>query len=681
MNRPLIFALMILALLSHPACWCAPRAAATSEALVTVQPDHILFPIQKTLFGVNVHPHAKANIAKPEVVEKVRAMGIGSCRFPNGCVADLYNWKNPGDNWASVDDFLSLCDAIGAEPYYTLNLQGGTEGLKGPAPEGLPLEETIKYQHLMPNPCGNTNYHFGTLEEALELMRKYTIERALAGKRPILHYEMGNENWGQSRTDWPPEVYAKTVEVFAKAMRAELEEAKRKHPELKPLQLYIVAVGYPVMGNNMQMVDTPDRTINVLWTGLLNKLHADGLIDAVQEHFYPYASANGGGLVWVVHNLSNIIAARQGIPNPRLNGYRDPSIAYRMPMEFTEWNVKCWGPTFKEDKQFTNPGFEDGLSGWQVSGGDAKAVTWAARRGSKGARITLKPGDAPCELSQVVDWRQNAKAISIGTWMRTDNPDAVKVLIKSGEQTLAEYGPKLTDMWERVIVSATAREGVESVRYVVLVEGPANVYIDEAKLYYTLEERGQCPISATTYEQQLFCVDASREMAMANSPRAHLHHLFGNYPCGTMTMAGEHKDLADFFLFFSGAYGDHIVSSITSCDNFAYYSAGNPWATDFNALAPDRTDVPMLSSMATRRGNTLYLLLVNRTSDRDINVDINLNAEPAQSTAAVRTLTGDDIDLPGSYIIESETKVARRFRQMVGPYSAQILTIELAGEK
>lgn len=657
---------------------CLPRAVDTSRAQVTVYPDQTVLPLKRTLFGINVHPHAKANIGKPEVVERVKKLGIASCRFPNGCVADLYNWKDPGEKWATVDEFLQLCEAIDAEPYYTVNLQGGTEGLPGPAPEGLPLDETIRYQHLMPNPCGNTNYHYGTLAETLEFLQRYTVGRALEGRRPILHYEMGNENWGQSRTDWPPEVYARTVEVYAKAMRGAFDEARQRHPELSGLRLYICAVGYPVMGNNMKLVDTPDRTINIVWTGLLNKLHEDGLIDAVQEHFYPYASANGGALAWAAHNLHNIIQARKGLPNARLGGYRDPAIAYEMPMEFTEWNVKCWGPRFAEDTQLANAGFEDGLSGWQVSGGSARAVSWAARRGSRGLRVEAADASGPCEVSQVFESPDKAKTFVAGVWVRTSRPEAIKIqLRKPGGEVLGGWEPKIADTWERVVASAKMPEHGGQVEFVLRVEQPASAYFDEVRLYHTSEDRGQCPISATTYEQALFCVDAFREMALAGSPRSHLHHLFGDYPCGTMTMAGQPKDLAKAFELFAGAFGESIVRSECRSESLAYYSAGNPWATDFNALAPNRDDIPALACMASRTGDTLHVLLINRSSDRDIEVGFNLNADPAEPLAALRTLTGEDIDLPGAVLTESTARVGRTFTHTIEPYSAHILSVRL----
>jgi len=689
----LIFATLLINMLAVESVGlCAPKAFALEDATLVVRPDRVLCPLQSTLFGINVHPVVdKPLMSQPDFIKAVRSVGIKSCRFPNGCVADLYNWREPRDGWATVEEFLDFCEAIGAEPYYTLNLQGGTEGLEGLVPESASLDEKIKYKHTAPNPCGNTDYAFDTLKDALDFLRKYTIDRALAGKRPILHYEMGNENWGQSRTDWPPEVYAKTVEVYAKAMRSALEEAKKNHPSLEKLNLYIVAVGYPVMGNNMKLVDTPDRKINVRWTRELNRLYSEKIIDAVQEHFYPYASANGGSLVWVAHNLHNIIYARKGLANKRLNEYRDPEIAYNMPMEHTEWNIKCWGSRFSENVSLKNPGFEDGLTGWTVTGDGARTTFGAARRGNKGLRIILGRNSGPCEVTQVFDCPEKAKLFVAGVWVRTDNPEAVKIQFRqvsedlsknAGErqkgEVLGEWSAKVADMWERVVISAKISENTKRLEIVLRADAPTTVYFDEVKLYYTTAERGQVPLSAMTYEQQLFCVDALREMALGGCPRAHLHHLSGDYDCTAMTTSGKPKDLAKIFEFFAGAYGDRLVEADCVCPTFDYYSAANKLATDFNALAPDCSNIPMLGCMASRTTDTLYILLINRTSDRELNVHIDLNVKPSAPKARMRILTGPDIDLPGAELSEKEIEVDENFNVSIQPYAAQIIEMPIS---
>jgi len=670
---------IVILLFASNACW-AVKGKVTSHASVVVHHGDVVCPLKATLFGSNVLPTDRAIMVNPEVVERIRRLGIRSCRFPNGCVADQYNWKSPKPGEATVDEFLDFCDAIYAEPYYTINMQGGTEGKALPIPEDASLDERIKYRHVAPNPCGYTQYHFGTLAEAVELVRKYTVERALAGKNPILAYEMGNENWGQSKTDWPPAVYARTIEVYANAMRKVLDDAKKDHPELERYKLDIIAVGFPVMGNNMKMTDTPDRRINLEWTGLLNYLHKRGVVDSVQEHYYPYASANGGALVWVAHNLNNILMVRRGLPNPRLNNYADPEIAYNMPIEFTEWNVKCWGEYYSAGVQLKNPGFEDGTTGWECSDGYVRSVSWAARRGDKGLRVCAAK-EKPCEISQMFDVPENTHHFVGAVWVRTAKPGAVKISFvqaNDGEnkgKVLGGCVSKLTNTWEHVILSAVIKPDTKKLKLVMQVNGSESAYLDEAKLYYAKSERGNVPLSAMCYEQVLFCVDALMMMATNGSPRAHIHHLVGDYPCGMMSSSGEFKDLSKAFIFFNDAYGDVVTHTEVKCDSFGYYTAANPWATDFNALAPDQSSVPMLAAMSSRSGDNYHVLLLNRSSDRTLDVSVDLNNEPAEVTARVRTLSGEDIDLPGATITESEIPAARKFNIALDPYTAKVVTV------
>lgn len=115
-------------------------APAAEKARVVVHPGEVLSPLAPQLFGVNLNTGDRARIADPKTLEAVDRLQLGSVRFPNGCEADLYNWKKPAPNQVTVDEFLAFCDRIGAEPYYTINLQGGTEGREGAPPAGASLD-------------------------------------------------------------------------------------------------------------------------------------------------------------------------------------------------------------------------------------------------------------------------------------------------------------------------------------------------------------------------------------------------------------------------------------------------------------------------------------------------------------------------------------------------------------
>jgi len=164
----------------------AATASRPAQATIDIDPEAREMRVWPEVMGINLDYGGRAALANPQAMQAVKRIGIKSIRFPNGCEADRYDWKADNKSKMTVEQFLDFCEAVGAEPYYTLNMQGGTDGLPGPPPSGAPVSEVIRYRHLAPNPCGYTDYYFGTLAETLDLVRKYTIERALAGRPPIL---------------------------------------------------------------------------------------------------------------------------------------------------------------------------------------------------------------------------------------------------------------------------------------------------------------------------------------------------------------------------------------------------------------------------------------------------------------------------------------------------------------
>lgn len=82
---------------------------------------------------------------RTDLIEALKKMKVGNLRWPGGCFADTYHWKDgigPKDKrpsmknvwWGGVTednsfgthDFLNLCEAIDAEPYLAGNVGSGT---------------------------------------------------------------------------------------------------------------------------------------------------------------------------------------------------------------------------------------------------------------------------------------------------------------------------------------------------------------------------------------------------------------------------------------------------------------------------------------------------------------------------------------------------------------------------
>jgi alpha-N-arabinofuranosidase len=80
-----------------------------------------------------------------DIIEALKALKVPNMRWPGGCFADAYQWKDgigpkkdrpsminawwggvKEDNSFGTHDFLDLCERIGAEPYLAGNVGSGT---------------------------------------------------------------------------------------------------------------------------------------------------------------------------------------------------------------------------------------------------------------------------------------------------------------------------------------------------------------------------------------------------------------------------------------------------------------------------------------------------------------------------------------------------------------------------
>jgi alpha-N-arabinofuranosidase len=125
-----------------------------------------------------------------DVVEALKPLGIPVLRWPGGCFADDYHWRDgvgPVKNrpkrinvhWGMADEsnhfgtheFIALCNMIGAEPYFAANLGSGTP---------REMQEWIEY-------CNFAG------DSALANER-----RANGADEPfrVGYWGIGNENWG-----------------------------------------------------------------------------------------------------------------------------------------------------------------------------------------------------------------------------------------------------------------------------------------------------------------------------------------------------------------------------------------------------------------------------------------------------------------------------------------------------
>lgn len=149
---------------------------------------------------------------RKEIIEKLRAINVPVLRWPGGCFAETYDWrdgvgenrpvrpgwwlKNDGryeSNAVGTDEFMDLCELIGAKGYFAANLTSST-----------PLH-ILRWMDYCLSPAGTT---------------ELAEERAKNGHPEpfdIPFWGVGNENWGGGG-NMRPEFYADECRRYATVM-------------------------------------------------------------------------------------------------------------------------------------------------------------------------------------------------------------------------------------------------------------------------------------------------------------------------------------------------------------------------------------------------------------------------------------------------------------------------------
>ena len=142
-----------------------------------------------------------------DVIKALKEMQIPVLRWPGGCFADTYHWKNgigpqkdrpkmlnvywgrvSEDNSFGTHEFMDLCDLIGAEPYISANVGSGTV---------QEMQEWVQY--LTSND-----------EVPIVQLRK---KNGRENPWKIKYWGIGNESWGCGG-NMRPEYYSDLYKVF-----------------------------------------------------------------------------------------------------------------------------------------------------------------------------------------------------------------------------------------------------------------------------------------------------------------------------------------------------------------------------------------------------------------------------------------------------------------------------------
>jgi alpha-L-arabinofuranosidase len=204
------------------------------DAQIRILPDEAIGTISPLLHG-HFAEHlgrccydglwTRDGAVRPQVVAALKRIGVPLLRWPGGCFADLYHWRDgigPADqrtqryaescgervldtNAVGTHEFIALCRAIGAEPYLAGNVGSGT-------PEEL---------------CDWVDYCNGTLDTKLARQR---TANGHAAPMNVKYWGIGNESWGCGG-NYDPVQYAHEYRRYATMV-------KRTDPSVE-----LVAVG------------------------------------------------------------------------------------------------------------------------------------------------------------------------------------------------------------------------------------------------------------------------------------------------------------------------------------------------------------------------------------------------------------------------------------------------------
>ena len=148
---------------------------------------------------------------RTDVIEALKDLQIPNLRWPGGCFADTYHWKDgvgpkserptivnkwwggvTEDNSFGTHDFLNLCEELGAEPYLAANVGSGTV---------QEFAEMVQY----------------VTHDGISPMADWRKENGREEPWKVKYWGVGNEMWGCGG-HMDPEYYADIYNQYATFM-------------------------------------------------------------------------------------------------------------------------------------------------------------------------------------------------------------------------------------------------------------------------------------------------------------------------------------------------------------------------------------------------------------------------------------------------------------------------------
>ncbi len=631
-------------------------AANSFQTTVTVTKPNVFKPISPLIWGMQLLPPVFLTAIPTKQIkagdpiltaddyltyfiglDKLNPLGIKAIRYPNGCMADAYDWKtsrlkysNNGNTFdrqvMNIDQVLILASKLKADLIYTVNIE--TLGLI--------------------NPCGDTTLYKGTLQDAIDLVTKY--------KGKITYYELGNESWGY----WDPAKYTETAIQFATAM-------KLIDPSIK-----ISIQGYPSTGNN-QDPTTPAGIKSLNWNtqikqALTKTCSGVPCFDYVTDH--PYVNSGFDQFMDLYaptpSNFAGLAAFYPLANYPTIFNQLNSTFSSAK-IDISEWNLKCWGPTHKTNKNLlTNPSFEPAMSNWTYFSQNSKntqaEVSAAfASVGTNSLKLTLEPissqPDSINQVSQSITVRPNTKIEAFAD-IRTNSPKNVRLIIQQanpgphqwhhvGEISLQN---KPAHSWQKLTITGRSFEDTTQVQIVLRnVKSPSEWVTDPTPVttyfdaIYAMAEPpfGYSNQAVDTAEHGLFILESMLLMAQ-NTVHANIFFQLqkNGANCSILNKNNAINAPAQAFTFTGALAGNNLIQTSVTGSPIKRVP-GDPLCVNSDCIKTDK-DVPFVSAYTSvSPDGTLNIIAINRHDSQgaDVLMDISsLNFIKAGNTS-MRYLT------------------------------------------
>jgi len=608
----------------------------TYNATVYINGTNIIRELPSDLFGSNIqYTDFGDGILNPndltirsKVIEKVKNLGLSTIRFPGGCHADVYHWrdgvgplvnrtlginyftKENETNKYGTDEHVEFCRSVNVEPTITINFGNGTpqeaanwvEYCNGKIPES-------------PDPKWNATSFKG--DEKADPDYFAWLRGNFSQKEPynIKKWEVGNEVYNDWTQRYNSTQYAnKFVEFW--------DEMNATDPTIK-----IAAVGYDDADAIYNSTSDKNKD-KAQWNREVAKI-AGSKMDAIHIHMYQPALNDGYSVLyfWNENRTKSFSAAEGG-------DYQLKILAQakwqKGPYPFFGYyyaNLSIYiDNIFKGNISLDNSTIAKYyfLNFTSLSSGDHNLTI--------GYLNDYAPGGSGEDLNAVFMGDVELKKGNTKILIQFTNKTQIYDAIMAGPLQIQQEIKQL----KKILNETTGRNDIE-------------IWVTEFNIMYQLF--GFRLDQALEFKSALSAADMAIQGVYGGADVMQQWSLIEDWYFGLVKdgiTCGE-RNMYRIFSLINEGLGTYLLNSTVDCPKFGLYS-------QFGTIKPN-SNVPYIDVMPTMDGENMYVLMINKhpTQYLDVNTivtTLNSNYKVTQKTIssyAPDTLSQNPLDNEYTY--------------------------------